>query len=119
MCADWRDPDWPPGKKVPVSIKRRKECHSQAAVSHGIQDAMGRGDCNQPQCGSDHLSALSNERSCHDTDRCCEQQRVRHATMPPKVAISYSEGKTDDINVWKHGAQNSNGPPSFAQAVGF
>ena len=115
--ADGRDANGGPGKKVPATIKWRKESNAEATVGHGIEQAVAGRDqkkiAPQREPADSRSAAAENPLNYGGRQKGGKEKRVRESTMPPKIAVANAKSKSDDVQVGKNGAGNADDPNTF------
>ncbi|HVH72473.1 MAG TPA: hypothetical protein VNB49_15370, partial [Candidatus Dormibacteraeota bacterium] len=115
--SDRRHKNWSPRKEIPTVVEGGEERDAETPVGHRIKQAVTRGGKKeiQPQRMRMHPGEPMPE-SEHDDDEGQEggeNERVREASVPPKVPIPDSEAKPNHIKVRYNGTHCSDHPSTF------
>jgi len=89
----------------------------KTAIRHGIEQTMARGGKEEIQPHRERVhsrhSVPKSERNDDERQQGSESERMREASVSPKVSIPDTEAESDYIEVWDYGKRCSNHPNTF------
>jgi hypothetical protein len=100
--ANRRSRDRLPRRQVTRRIERPEESGANAAIRHGVQQAVATQYAAGQQRGSPRPCGQPTRRQAEgQPERKRKRQRMRGATMAPRLAVFDAETETDHVSVWQ------------------
>jgi hypothetical protein len=90
-----------------------EECDTEAAVGHGVEQAMGGCHCCEVSCERDQTASAAageaNGRNDGPQDHC-KSEGMAEAAVPQQVAVMDPEAEAGDIQIGQRGARDRQDP---------
>ena len=115
--ADWGYANRPPGKEIAVVVERREECYAEAAISHGVEQAVA--GCRQEKIAPQGASAEAGDGlpKQEKSDGACqkgrEEQGMCKSAMSPEVTVADAKPEAEDVEIGNNRTERSGHPDTL------
>jgi hypothetical protein len=118
--ADGGDADRSPRKKVAGIVEGGEERDAEAAVGHGVQQAVTGSRKKEIGPQGESTQARNPLPKCKEKDEsrqeCSKDQGMGETAMAPKVAVVDAEVEADDVQVGNDRTERTRYPYAFGNA---